>query len=156
MSAVLLENPKYSYNLGNVIRACACFGVSRLFWTGSRIDLRGNGAKGRLPREERLSGYRSVEWENVSLDQWSALSSGLVPIAVEARGDFQPLPWFEFPANPLFLFGPEDGSLSGRLTFKSACSYRHSHPFLRQPRSSRLYRALGSREPADSKGWSST
>lgn len=121
--AVLLEDPKWPNNLGAVVRACACFGVGSLYWTGTRIDLRGTGRKGRLPREERLPGYRSVGWEHIQAGfDFQRIAQGRIPVAIEARRDFQSLPWFEHPANPLYIFGPEDGGLSGWLY-----SQAHSH-----------------------------
>lgn len=119
--AVLLDNPKYPHNLGQIVRACACYGVSELFWTGDRINLRGNGRKARLPREERLRKYRSVSYGRVEpLDEFHFL--GRVPVAVEIRNTFQFLPTFEHPEDALYLFGPEDGSLSKRLI-----SQAHAH-----------------------------
>ncbi len=46
-------DPKYPHNLGAAIRACACFGVRSLVWTGERINLN---IGERLPREERIKG----------------------------------------------------------------------------------------------------
>jgi len=56
--AVTLINPKYPHNLAAAIRACSCFGVDTLLWTGDRIKFE---AGERLPREERMKGYSSVE-----------------------------------------------------------------------------------------------
>lgn len=36
---VILIDPKYSHNVGAAIRACSCFGVDALVWTGSRIQI---------------------------------------------------------------------------------------------------------------------
>lgn len=112
--AVLLERPKYNYNLGNTIRALACTGVFELYWTGDRIEF-----ESRLPREERLSGYRDVKWQNILLDSFNSIAQGRVPIAVEARDNFQSLVHFQHPPNALYMFGPEDGSLSGRLVSRA-------------------------------------
>ena len=122
MPAVLVENPKYEHNLGSIVRACACFGISSLYWTGDRIDLASTGRKTRLPREERLAGYRSVTWERIRTSDFDRITQGRIPIAVEARTDFQSLVFFEHPSNPLYLFGPEDGGLSSALY-----SQAHAH-----------------------------
>lgn len=58
---VVLIDPKYPHNVGATIRACSCFGVESLVWTGSRIDL---SKYRRLPREERMKGYREVKFGN--------------------------------------------------------------------------------------------
>jgi hypothetical protein len=58
--AVALINPKYPHNVGAALRACSCWGVGQLWWTGDRVAL--DVPKGeRLPREERMKGYRDVE-----------------------------------------------------------------------------------------------
>ena len=58
---VVLVDPKFSHNVGATIRACSCFGVESLVWTGSRIEL---SKYQRLPREKRMKGYRSVQLVN--------------------------------------------------------------------------------------------
>jgi len=58
---IVLIDPKFPHNLGATIRACSCFGFESLIWTGSRIEL---SKCGRLPREERMKGYKSVRFIN--------------------------------------------------------------------------------------------
>ena len=58
---VVLIDPKYPHNVGATIRACSCFGVDSLVWTGSRIQI---STYERLPREERMKGYRRVQFMN--------------------------------------------------------------------------------------------
>jgi hypothetical protein len=58
--AVAICNPKYARNIAGALRACACYGIRQLWWSGDRVTL--DVAKGqRLPREERMKGYRNVE-----------------------------------------------------------------------------------------------
>lgn len=66
------------------------------------------GAK-RLPREERMKGYRDVELRQFDyfLDQFE----GAVPVAVELRPNAESLVKFEHPEKALYIFGPEDGSI---------------------------------------------
>lgn len=48
---VIVIDPKFPHNVGATIRACSCFDVNSLVWTGERV----NPAKyERLPREERI------------------------------------------------------------------------------------------------------
>ena len=49
---IVLIDPKFPHNVGATIRACSCFGVDSLVWTGSRIEL---SMYQRLPREERMN-----------------------------------------------------------------------------------------------------
>ena len=69
-------------------------------------------AKGyRLPREERMKGYRDVELRH--FDQFFDEFRGVpvTPVAVELRPNAECLTEFEHPENPLYVFGPEDGTL---------------------------------------------
>ena len=108
-AAILLLDPKYPHNVGQVLRACAAYGVRRLMFTGERMrkslaELR------RLPREERLRGYQSVSLEHCERP-FDALPD-LIPVAVEVRKNSEALPSFVHPARALYVFGPEDGAIS--------------------------------------------
>jgi tRNA(Leu) C34 or U34 (ribose-2'-O)-methylase TrmL len=107
--AVCLVNPKFAHNVGNTLRACSCFGVRQLWWTSGRVTL--DVAEGeRLPREERMKGYRDVEM--VRSDRvFDAFPADTVPVAVELRPGCESLVEFEHPEPALYVFGPEDGSL---------------------------------------------
>lgn len=37
--AVTLIDPKYPHNVGAALRACSCWGVGQLWWTGRRVTL---------------------------------------------------------------------------------------------------------------------
>ncbi len=109
--AVVLMNPKYPHNVGAALRACSCWGVGQLWWTGDRVTLdmpRGQ----RLPREERMKGYRSVQLSRDDRVFERFASASVTPIAVELRPQAESLVTFEHPDNALYVFGPEDGSLS--------------------------------------------
>jgi hypothetical protein len=58
--AVAMVNPKNPYNVGAALRAASCFGIPQVWFTGDRVKFGLKGAK-RLPREERMKGYRDVE-----------------------------------------------------------------------------------------------
>src|SRR4051794_41110879 len=106
LPAVLLADPKYPFNVGNAQRACACFGVEQLWWTGDRVAV--DTAQGeRLPREERLKGYRNVELVHAdhALDRLRA--AGAEPVAVEVRENSECLTQFEHPDRAVYVFGPE-------------------------------------------------
>lgn len=108
--AVALVNPKYPHNVGAALRAASCFGVKQVWFTGNRVSLTPN-KDYRLPREERMKGYKDVELRqhDYFFDEYE---KGLVtPVAVELRPNSESLPNFEHPENALYIFGPEDGSL---------------------------------------------
>jgi tRNA(Leu) C34 or U34 (ribose-2'-O)-methylase TrmL len=107
--SVALINPKFAHNIGTALRACSCFKVRQLWWTGNRVPL--DLAKGqRLPREERMKGYRDVE---VIRDDrfFDAFGREVTPVAVEIRPGSENLLQFEHPERALYVFGPEDGSI---------------------------------------------
>jgi tRNA(Leu) C34 or U34 (ribose-2'-O)-methylase TrmL len=118
--AVALWDPKYAHNVGGALRACSCFGVGQLWWSGDRVTL--DIPKGqRLPREERMKGYRDVEM--VRDDRiFDAFPPEVTPVAVELRPGAEVLFDFEHPSHPLYVFGPEDGSLPKAVV-------RHCHRF---------------------------
>lgn len=107
-AAVLLVNPKYPHNVAQVLRACAAYGVHALRYTGNRMDAELVNL-GRMPREERLKGYKAVEWRR-SAAPFDEMPD-LVPVAIEVRPNSEMLPDFDHPQNALYVFGPEDGSL---------------------------------------------
>ena len=119
--AVALCNPKYPRNVGTVLRACSCFGIKQLWFSGNRVSL--NPDKGyRLPREERMKGYNNVELRNFDYF-FEQFDRDVTPVAVELRQNSEMLPQFEHPENPLYVFGPEDGSIDQVML-------RHCHRFV--------------------------
>ena len=119
--SIILINPKYPDNVGMIIRLAAAYGVPQVWWTGDRINV--DPEKGqRLPREERMKGYKKVEFRQFDrpFDQFPR---GTTPVAVEVRENAQKLPEFEHPENPVYVFGPEDGSLKRVHT-------QHCHAFV--------------------------
>jgi tRNA(Leu) C34 or U34 (ribose-2'-O)-methylase TrmL len=107
--AIVLANPKFPHNVGTCQRACSCFGVSQLWWTGNRVSL--DIEKGeRLPREERMRGYKDVQLINYD-KPFDQFPKGTVPVAIEVRQNSEHLTTFEHPENAVYVFGPEDGSI---------------------------------------------
>lgn len=106
--AIALINPKYPRNVGQAIRAASCFGVQQVWYTGERVSLESHKGK-RLPREERMKGYSDVEL--VQFDYVFDQFPGATPVAVEITPNAENLTEFEHPENPLYVFGPEDGSV---------------------------------------------
>lgn len=106
--SIILCNPKYPHNVGAAVRAASCFGVKNILFTGSRVSLEAK--KGyRLPREERMKGYKDVTLLN---DEYPFNRfSNVIPVAVEVRPNSEPLPLFKHPENAVYVFGPEDGSI---------------------------------------------
>ena len=87
----------------------SCFDVTRLVWTGSRIDL---SPLERLPREERMKGYKDVAWTHDEVDKpFKFFKSDVTPVCVELLENSEPLTTFQHPDNAVYVFGPEDGGV---------------------------------------------
>ena len=71
-----------------------------------------------------MRGYRSVDWQRTDrpFDDFPMLT----PVAVEVRKNSESLPAFEHPEDALYVFGPEDGSLTN-------VTLRHCHRFVAIP-----------------------
>jgi tRNA(Leu) C34 or U34 (ribose-2'-O)-methylase TrmL len=119
--ALALIDPKYPHNVGMVVRLASCYGFRQVWFTGDRVSLDPVGG-GRLPREERMKGYRDVEviHHEHPFDQFPP---GAVPVAVEVRAGSEPLHAFDHPDDAVYVFGPEDGSIPKALL-------GHCHRFL--------------------------
>lgn len=123
---IVLVDPKYPHNVGGIVRIASCYGVSQVYFTGTRVNVGSRslkksaraGKKRRLPREERCRTYLDVELRNVErpLD---GLASGTSIIGVEVMPGAEPLHTFHHPQLSCYVFGPEDGSLS--KGWRAAC-----------------------------------
>jgi tRNA(Leu) C34 or U34 (ribose-2'-O)-methylase TrmL len=107
--AVALVSPRFPHNVGAAMRAASCFGVKQVWFSGERVRLAMDQKK-RLPREERMKGFKDVELRHYDefLDQFD---DTVVPVAVELRPGSESLSTFEHPKNALYVFGPEDGNV---------------------------------------------
>lgn len=110
-AAVLLINPKYPHNVGAIIRSCSCYGVPLLRYTGSRMESSLDGM-GRTPREERMKGYKDVDWGSIEKPFDFFSKNGYTTVAIEVRENSENLPTFDHPEKAVYVFGPEDGSLT--------------------------------------------
>ena len=72
-----------------------------------------------------MRGYKDVELKQLDF-KMSALPSHVVPVAIELVPGSENLCDFEHPEHALYVFGPEDGSLSRGM--RSAC-----HRFVQIP-----------------------
>lgn len=105
--AVILVNTKYGHNAASALRCCSTYGVGQLWITGSRWA---EGWDKRMPREERMRAYGDVDVYRCE-EPLRAFERDATPVAVEFTRNAESLPFFQWPANPVFVLGPEDGSL---------------------------------------------
>lgn len=118
--SIILINPKFPHNVGAAVRAASCFGIQQVWYTGDRVAMELEKSK-RLPREERMKGYKDVELRQ--FDYPFDAFEGATPVAVELRPNSELLPQFVHPENAIYVFGPEDGSIP-------QVHLRHCHRFV--------------------------
>jgi tRNA(Leu) C34 or U34 (ribose-2'-O)-methylase TrmL len=113
---IVLINPRFSHNVGMAVRLASCYGMGQLWFTGDRVRLELE-KKLRLPREERIKGWKEVQMLNYDrpLEQFPA---DAVPVAVEVRANSERLHEFVHPKNAVYVFGPEDGSIPAPVLAK--------------------------------------
>ncbi len=119
--SIILCNPKYASNVGAAVRAASCFGAKQVWWTGNRVRV-DDGE--RLPREERMKGYRDVK--QIQFDYPFEHFPDAVPVAIELVRNTECLTDFVHPENAVYVFGPEDGSIPQVLR-------QHCHRFVSIP-----------------------
>ena len=114
--SIILTDPKYAHNVASIVRLASAFGLKQVWYTGNRVRMEIE-SKGKLPREERMKGYKDVDLINFDypFDQFE----NVVPVGVELRPNAENLLEFNHPENAVYVFGPEDGSLS--YTHKMHC-----------------------------------
>lgn len=113
--SIILTNPKFAHNVGQVVRAASCFGIGQVWFTGNRVRF---DDKKRLPREERMRGYQDVEIRQYD-EPFDQFDREVSPVAIELVPGAESLPQFDHPERAVYVFGPEDGSLHGK--HKSFC-----------------------------------
>lgn len=119
LPAVLLCNPKFSHNIGTALRTCSCYGIPSLLWTGHRVIIDKESGE-RIPREERMKGYKDVEW--LRTDRPFDLFKNVDQvIGVELTKGSMNLVDVQHLENAVYVFGPEDGSIPKVL--RSFCHY---------------------------------
>lgn len=124
ISAIVLADPKYPHNVGQIVRAASCFGVPDVLMTGKRVGLEGHDGY-RLPREERMRGRYKVDLRRV-VRPFDELPAGITPVAVELVPGAEDMTWFDHPEDAAYVFGPEDGTLDATLR-------RHCHRVVALP-----------------------
>lgn len=120
--AIILNNPKNEHNVGGVLRAASCFGFKQVWYTGDRVKLDG---ERRIPREERMKGYAEVDLYQFDYP-FDCFPDDVTPVAIEIVENSESLITFEHPEKSVYVFGPEDGSISQAIK-------RHCHRFVTIP-----------------------
>lgn len=113
---VALCNPKSPENVGSVMRAAANYQVDRVVYTGSRYT-RALQYKANSTDTSRRIG------KNVPLSEQAnfinEVPEEMKVVCIELAENAITLPEFQHPQNALYVFGPEDGSLSQDIINKA-------------------------------------
>lgn len=101
-SSIGLVRPKFSQNVGSVLRAADCFGASLIAIQGERTDI-------------RSCTDTSKAWRKIPVlrgdDLHSLIPFDAIPVAVDLVDDATSLIDFQHPQRAFYVFGPEDGTL---------------------------------------------
>ena len=100
-----LFNPKSPENVGAVMRAAGCYSAASVFYSGKRYAR----ARDFITDTQRI--YMDIPLIGVE-DLKQIIPLGCTPVAVELVEGARPLPQYTHPDRALYIFGPEDGSLS--------------------------------------------
>jgi len=111
-----LTNPKSPSNVGAVMRAAGCYSVEQVLYTGQRYAnaIKFNGSKHNTDTKNARDKIPLKAVDNFeSLEHLRAcLPTNTKIICVDLVEGAIPLPHFEHPVQALYIFGPEDGTIS--------------------------------------------
>ena len=121
-----LTNPKSPTNVGGVMRAAGCYSVEQVLYTGQRYAnaAKFNGAKhggskhggSKLSTDtknarDKIPLIASSDFEEIKLLR-ASLPANTKIVCVDLVEGAIPLPHFQHPEQALYIFGPEDGTIS--------------------------------------------
>ena len=107
-----LVNPKSPHNVSSIMRTAGNFSVDSVFYTGKRYPralMRNPG----LPDMHRKVGQLISLSEVTNITD--CLSGNMTLVCIEFVENAIALPDFKHPENALYIFGPEDGSITQDL-----------------------------------------
>ena len=111
-----LTNPKSPSNVGAVMRAAGCYSVDQVLYTGQRYA---NAAKYNGSKHNTDTKNARDKIPLTAADSFEELKSlrACLPgkakiVCVDLVEGATPLPHFQHPEQALYIFGPEDGTIS--------------------------------------------
>ncbi|MBT5231190.1 MAG: RNA methyltransferase [Methylococcales bacterium] len=107
-----LINPKSPSNVGSVLRASGCFQADKIFYTGVRFER----AAQFNTDTQSVEGYVSLKGVD---DLYSTVEYGTEVVCVDLVEGATSLPDFKHPEKALYVFGPEDGTISQDIVNKA-------------------------------------
>ncbi|WP_188150431.1 RNA methyltransferase [Teredinibacter waterburyi] len=103
-----LCNPKSPSNVGSVMRAAGCFQADAVFYTGSRY---GRAARFHTDTHQQSLSIPLEPRDNLLAD----LPENVKIVCVELVEGATSLTEYQHPDRAIYIFGPEDGSISQQL-----------------------------------------
>ncbi|MCL1147698.1 RNA methyltransferase [Shewanella sp. 10N.261.52.F9] len=108
-----LVNPKSPTNVGGIMRAVGCYSADAVFYTGKRYELAAtNGTAQYNTDTKRASSSIPLTKVESLLD---AIDSDVKVVCVDLVEGAIPLPEFKHPEKAIYIFGPEDGTISQQV-----------------------------------------
>lgn len=116
-----LTNPKSPTNVGGVMRAAGCYSVDQVVYTGHRYTLAAKfiGSKNNTDTQKSrdqiplvaIDDFLQLKQPSIE-QQLEKLPASTKIICVDLVEGATPLPLFQHPDQALYIFGPEDGTIS--------------------------------------------
>lgn len=104
-AAVGLTNPKSPTNVGAVLRSAGCFQVDEIYYSGQRFE-----RARKFHTDTQGANHKVPLLPCEHLEQLG--ESGVKIVCVDLVLGAVALPDFEHPERAVYIFGPEDGSIS--------------------------------------------
>lgn len=108
-----LVNPKTPVNVQGIMRACGCYQVNDVFFTGRRYELAKKSGEAQYQVDTKKAANR-IPLTNVEC-LMAAKKENAKIICVDLVEGAIPLPEFVHPQNAIYIFGPEDGTIGQAL-----------------------------------------
>ena len=105
-------NPKSPQNMGSILRAAGCYQALSIRYTGERY------ARAKAFQTDTKNVHLDIKVSHVEEVINAVADVNLSKIAVELVEGATPLPNFVHPADALYIFGPEDGSIEQEIVDK--------------------------------------
>ncbi|WP_299788370.1 RNA methyltransferase [uncultured Shewanella sp.] len=108
-----LVNPKSPTNVGGIMRAAGCYSVDEVFYTGKRYPLAASNGTAQYNTDTKGAGQQIPLTGVESLVD--SCADDVKIVCVDLVEGATPLPEFEHPEKAIYLFGPEDGTISQQV-----------------------------------------
>lgn len=114
-----LVNPKTPENVNSVMRAAGNFGVDHVSYTGTRYPRAVKLHPGMVDISRKVGKEIPLVSVNCLFDNLDKIASDINIVCVEFAENAIALPEYEHPQNAIYVFGPEDGSLTQDIINKA-------------------------------------